>query len=68
MRSASHSWQPKKNYHSKFRIKQLTPLESNFRFRIHEEKKKRISFPMSNPRFQEPNSPVEKIKTPGPAK
>lgn len=51
-------------------------LESNsslllnliFRFRIHEEKKKRISFPMSNPRFQEPNSPVEKIKTPGPAK
>lgn len=23
---------------------------------------------MSNPRFQEPNSPVEKIKTPGPAK
>lgn len=51
-------------------------LESNsylllnliFLFRIHEEKKKRISFPMSNPRFQEPNSPVEKIKTPGPAK
>ncbi|XP_022808065.1 protocadherin beta-12-like, partial [Stylophora pistillata] len=38
------------------------------RKRIHEEKKKRISFPMSNPRFQEPNSPVEKIKTPGPAK
>jgi len=38
------------------------------RKRIHEEKKKRISFPMSNPRFQEPNSAVEKIKTPGPAK
>lgn len=43
-------------------------LISYFLFRIHEEKKKRISFPMSNPRFQEPNSPVEKIKTPGPAK
>jgi len=38
------------------------------RKRIHEEKKKRISFPISNPRFQEPNSPVEKIRTPGPAK
>ncbi|XP_078344150.1 protocadherin Fat 4-like isoform X4 [Oculina patagonica] len=38
------------------------------RKRIHEEKKKRISFPMSNPRFQEPNSPVEKINHPGPAK
>lgn len=40
----------------------------NLFFRIHEEKKKRISFPISNPRFQEPNSPVEKIRTPGPAK
>ncbi|XP_068695423.1 cadherin EGF LAG seven-pass G-type receptor 3-like isoform X1 [Montipora foliosa] len=38
------------------------------RKRIHEEKKRRISFPISNPRFQEPNSPVEKIRNPGPAK
>lgn len=36
--------------------------------RIHEEKKRRISFPISNPRFQEPTSPVEKIRNPGPAK
>ncbi|KXJ18697.1 fat-like cadherin-related tumor suppressor homolog isoform X2 [Exaiptasia diaphana] len=35
------------------------------RLRIHEEKKRRISFPVSNPRFQDPESPVEKIKTPG---
>ncbi|XP_044177360.1 cadherin EGF LAG seven-pass G-type receptor 3-like isoform X5 [Acropora millepora] len=38
------------------------------RKRIHEEKKRRISFPISNPRFQEPTSPVEKIRNPGPAK
>ncbi|XP_031567536.1 protocadherin Fat 4-like isoform X2 [Actinia tenebrosa] len=35
------------------------------RLRIHEDKKKQISFPVSNPRFQDPESPVEKIRTPG---
>ncbi|XP_048587578.1 cadherin EGF LAG seven-pass G-type receptor 1 isoform X4 [Nematostella vectensis] len=35
------------------------------RKRIHEEKKRKISYPVSNPRFQDPESPVEKIKTPG---
>lgn len=43
----------------------LCLLSSN---RIHEERKKRITFPISNPRFQEPNSPIERIRTPGPAK
>lgn len=60
----SHAW----IQNHAFQIQNQLAFNIIFLFRIHEEKKKRISFPMSNPRFQEPNSAVEKIKTPGPAK